>query len=90
MDHWHPPCATCAAVLPRDPILVVGQAQRHQVTEVPLVRATITEHRLHRVRCPHRQRQTRARLLAAVPSGAFGRRWQATVATLSGRYRLSR
>jgi len=89
-DHWPARCASCAGVLPRDPTLLVGQAQRHQVTEWPPVRATITEHRLYRVRCPHCRQETRATLPPEVPSSAFGPRLQATVATLSGRYRLSR
>jgi transposase len=62
----------------------------HQVTEVPPVRAHVTEHRLHRVRCGACGHTTRARLPAGVPSGAFGPRFQATVGLLSGRYRLSR
>jgi transposase len=62
----------------------------HQVTEVPPVRAVVTEHWLHRVRCPACGTQTRATLPPDVPAGAFGPRLQATVAVLSGRYRLSR
>lgn len=90
IEHWPATCPTCAAVLPRDPSVVVGEAQRHQVTELPPVRATITEHRLYRVRCPHCRQETRATLPTDVPAGACGPRLQATVGTLSGRYRLSR
>ena len=90
IEHWPPTCPGCAAALPHDPTLVVGEPQRHQVTELPRVRATITEHRLYRVRCPHCRQETRATLPSGVPAGAFGPRLQATVATLSGRYRLSR
>ncbi len=90
VEHWPPTCPACAAVLPHDPALAVGAAQRHQVRELPPVRATITEHRLYRVRCPHCRRETRATLPPGVPAGAFGPRLQATVATLCGRYRLSR
>jgi len=90
VEHWPTTCPACAAVLSRDPSLAVRAVQRHQVLELPPVRATITEHRLYRVRCPHCRQETRATLPAAVPFGAFGPRLQATVATLSGRYRLSR
>jgi transposase len=62
----------------------------HQVTEVPPLRAEVTEHRLHRVRCPGCGAHTRAALPPEAPTGAFGPRLQATVAVLSGRYRLSR
>jgi len=62
----------------------------HQVTELPPVRAVVTEHRLHRVVCADCGRATRATLPPEVPPGAFGPRLQATVAVLSGQYRLSR
>jgi transposase len=63
---------------------------RHQVTELPPVRASVTEHQLHHVRCRACAAITCAVLPADVPAGAFGPRLQATVAVLSGRYRLSR
>ena len=90
VEHWPTICPSCVTVLPRDPALVVGEPQRHQVTELPPVRATTAEHRLYRVRCPYCRQKTRATLPPDVPPGAFGPRLQATVATLSGRYRLSR
>jgi transposase len=62
----------------------------HHVTEVPPVRALVTEHRLHQVRCPACGQATRALLPPDVSAGAFGPRLQATVAVLSGQYRLSR
>jgi transposase len=52
--------------------------------------AVVTEHHLRRVRCPACGAETRATLPPDVPAGAFGPRLQATVAVLSGRYRLSR
>ena len=63
---------------------------RHQVTELPPVRAVVTEHQLQQVRCAACGTTTCAVLPADVPPGAFGPRLQATVAVLSGRYRLSR
>jgi len=61
----------------------------HQVTELPPIRAVVTEHRLHLVACPTCGAATRATLPAVVPAGAFGPRLQATVAVLCGQYHLS-
>jgi transposase len=93
VDHWPACCIGCAA-----PLVVATSAAQvdnadyvpHQVTELPPLRAVVTEHRLHRLACPVCGATTRAMLPADVPAGAFGPRMQATVATLSGRFRLSR
>lgn len=62
---------------------------RHQVAELPVVRPTVTEYRLHALgcRCGH---VTCADLPAGVPRGAFGPGVVATVAVLIGAYRLSK
>ncbi len=88
VDHWPAQCAGCAAALGGD----AGDAPYvpHQVTELPVLRAVLTEHRLHRVACATCGAVTRAALPADVPAGATGPRLQAAVATLSGGYRLSR
>ena len=85
--HWPAQCRGCQAPLPQT---AVGEPVRHQVTELPPVRAVVTEHQLHHVRCGGCGMMTCAQLPADVPVGAFGPRLQATVAVLSGRYRLSR
>ncbi|MGH2457213.1 MAG: IS66 family transposase, partial [Candidatus Limnocylindria bacterium] len=97
VDHWPATCGACRRELDRSPLPTapravgaVGDFAAHQVTDVPPVRAVVTEHRLHRVRCPACGAQTRATLPPEVPAGAFGPRLQATVAVLNGRYRLSR
>jgi transposase len=94
VDHWPAACAACGGPLDRhDHDGARGGSAGvvpHQVTELPPVRAHITEHRLHRVRCGACGHTTGAALPADVPAGAFGPRLQATVAFLSGRYRLSR
>ena len=89
-DHWPAHCRHCQAPLAPDPDQEVGDPVRHQVIELPPVRAEVTDHYLHRQRCPHCQGETRAALPPAVPSGAFGPRVQAVIALLSSRYRLSR
>ena len=93
VDHWPECCVGCTT-----PLVATTSAGRgehedyvpHQVTELPPLRAMVMEHRLHRVACAHCGATTRATLPADVPAGAFGPRMQATVATLSGRFRLSR
>ncbi len=87
VDHRPATCGHCAAPLP--PLLDADFVPR-QVTDLPPVRAVVTEHRLHRVTCPACGQATRATLPPDVPAGAFGPRLQATVAVLSGQYRLSR
>jgi transposase len=88
VNHWPERCAGCAVPLAG----AAGAADYvpHQVTELPVLRATVTEHRLHRVACGACGATTRATLPSEVPTGAYGPRLQAAVATLSGGYRLSR
>lgn len=88
VDHRPSTCAHCAIPLPLTPLGTDFVA--HQITELPPVRAVVTEHRLHRSPCPDCGRTTRAVLPPTVPLGAFGPRLQATVAVLSGQYHLSR
>ena len=85
--HWPRHCRGCQAPLTQT---AVGEPARHQVTELPPVRAVVIEHKLHHVQCAACGTTTCAVLPADVPVGAFGPRLQATVAVLSGRYRLSR
>lgn len=63
---------------------------RHQVAELPEVRPEVVEYRLHRLVCRRCGAATRGAPPADVPRGAFGPRLQATVALLSGAYRLSK
>jgi transposase len=63
---------------------------RHQVAELPEVRPDVVEYRLHRLSCPGCGAATRAGLPPGVPGGAFGPRLLATIALLTGGYRLSK
>lgn len=91
VDHWPVRCPACAAPLARGSAAgAAADYVPHQVTELPAVRAMVTEHRLHRVACPACGTAARAGLPVDVPGGACGPRLQAAVATLSGAYRLSR
>jgi transposase len=79
-------CRRCAASL--TPRAVVGTPGRHQVVEVPPRNPHVTEYQLHAARC-----RCGAVTCAALPAEArcsFGPRLQATVALLTGRFRLSR
>src|SRR5947209_6966592 len=81
LAHWPAPCQRCQAPLPVGQPR--GEPRRRQVTELPPVRADVTEHRLHPVGRPTGGRPTRAERPADVPAGAFGPRLQATVAVWS-------
>jgi transposase len=89
-EHWPERCQACAHVFSEEERVDAASPQRHQVSELPPLAVTITEHRLHRLRCPACAAETRAELPTGVPSCAFGPRLQAAVATLTVRHRLSR
>lgn len=61
------------------------QPERHQVSEVPVVRAVVTEYRRHNLHCGHCGAVTRADWPAGVERTNFGPRAQAVVAYLTGR-----
>lgn len=63
---------------------------RHQVIEIPKVKATVEEFQLHALECETCGITTRATLPSGVPTSSFGPRLQALVAVLSGAYRLSK
>ena len=67
-----------------------GKVWRHQVVELPEVKAKVTEYRRHRQRCGSCGEKSRAKLPPGVPHRPYGPRLQATAALLTGRYRLSR
>ena len=63
---------------------------RHQVVELPEVKARVTEYRLQSRKCPECGQRVQAQLPPGVPQRPFGPTFQATAAILTGRYRLSR
>jgi transposase len=63
---------------------------RHQVVELPPLKPLVTEYQLHRLGCPRCGTSTCAALPAGVPPGQQGPRLQATLAVLTGAYRLSK
>lgn len=66
-----------------------GEPRRHQVWEIGLVPATVTEQQLYSCACSSCGHITAPPHPVAVPSRQFGPQLMATVATLHGRYRLS-
>ena len=62
---------------------------RHQVSEIPPVKAEVTEYRQHRLDCPACGEVTAAQWPGEMPSGSFGPRAQAIVGYLTGRLGLS-
>jgi transposase len=89
IDHWPQRCR-CGHRFGEAERCPVGKPARHQVAELPSIAILLSEHRLHRLRCPDCGAKTRAELPASVPRGAFGARLQAAVATLAVRNRVSR
>src|SRR3954451_20080660 len=63
---------------------------RHQAAELPPVRPTVGEYRLHRLTCPHCRTSTCATLPPGVPRGSFGPRLRAILSVLAGGYRLGK
>jgi transposase len=90
IEHWPERCHACAHVYSEDERIDVAAVQRHQLCELPPIAVTVSEHRLHRLRCPACRAETRAELPVRVPRSAFGPRLQAAVATLAVRNRVSR
>jgi transposase len=64
--------------------------QRHQVTEIPPVKPSVTEYQLHGLVCPGCGAVTRAAMPTGVSSGGFGPRVQAITALCTGAYHLSK
>jgi transposase len=86
IDCKPPECRWCHQVLQGDD----PEPIRHQVAEVPPVRPTVDEYRLHRLTCPRCRTSTCATLPPGVPQGSFGPRLRAILSVLAGGYRLGK
>ncbi len=89
IEHWPERCG-CGHTFAAGELLAVGEPLRHQVEELPVISAIVIEHRAQRVCCPGCGKQTRAEIPGDVAASAFGPRFQAAVAALSVRNRVSR
>lgn len=84
-----PACANpkCKAKLKASDQL--GEVGRHQVWELPIVRAQVTEYQLPSYECSLCQSHTPTPWPDGVPHGQFGPHLVATLAVLHGQYQLS-
>ena len=87
--HWPERCP-CGHEFAEGELVAIGRPVRHQVEELPRLAVSVSEHQCPRVRCPGCGKRRRAELPAAVAASAFGPRFQAAVAVLSVRNRVSR
>lgn len=78
-------CLHCGSLLLGDD----PQPVRHQVSDVPVSRALVTEYRRHTLKCLSCGVANQASWPLEMPRGSFGPRTQAVVAYLSGRLHLS-
>ncbi len=79
-------CAQCGALLLGDG----GQPYRHQVTELPCLKATVTEHQVYSLTCLCCGATTRGALPPEVAASQFGPNLVSLMALLMGCYRLSK
>jgi transposase len=79
-------CAHCQAALRGSDATPL----RHQVTEMPIVKPTVTEWQLHQLQCGNCGKKTRAQLPAGVPQEAFGPVLLSMVALCTVRFRQSK
>jgi transposase len=66
------------------------EPHRHQVIDLPRIKALVDEWRLHTLTCPDCGKQTRAQLPEGVPTCGFGPGVDSVVAVLAGMCRLSK
>jgi transposase len=90
VEHWPKRCPACAYVFAEWERVDAAERARHQVAELPPIAVRVTEHRLHRLRCPVCAAETRAERPTGVPRSSFGPRLQAAVVTPAVRNRVSR
>jgi transposase len=85
---YHPDhCPRCQTILSSE-LPDMAPSIRHQVWELPKVKASVTEHRQHTVECPECHALVKA-AESEMPSEVFGPRATATAGVLHGRWRLS-
>ena len=83
-------CVACAAALPLDPGPNDPKPGWHQVAELPMLAAVVTEHQFHARTCPACGLLNRAVIPAEVRSHVIGPRLAATMSYLGGRFHLSK
>jgi len=89
IEHWPFSC-DCGHLFTEAERVAVGPPVRAQVEELPQIAVRLIEHQCPRVNCPGCGRSQRALMPSDVASSAFGPRFQAAVAALIVRNRVSR
>ena len=79
-------CQRCGALL----LGYDSAPQRHQITELPRVKATVTEHQVHTVICSCCGATNRGTLPPEIAAGQFGPNLVSLMVVLMGCYRLSK
>ena len=79
VEHRPSICRNCGEALTGND----AEPYLHQILELPQIRPSITEHRLHQLDCQHCGISTRAKLPETVGSSQYGERLTAAVAILS-------
>ena len=82
-------CAAPAVCECGAPVVPAGEPVRHQVFEIPVVRAQVSEYRLHGGCCTACGKARRGVLPPGVPSGQLGPRALALIGVLGTRYHLT-
>ena len=85
VHHRPTACSDCGTNLNGDD----PDPRRHQVTEIPAVKPTVTEHQIHTLECQECGCRTCGRLPQTVPRGCFGPNVVAVVTLFSSLGRLS-
>ena len=83
-------CTGCQAALPIEPGPNDPQPSWHQVAELPLMAAFLTEHQAHARFCPGCGQLNCATIPAAIRAHVIGPRLAAMMSYLSGRFHLSK
>jgi transposase len=83
VDYWPAACERCQRALPQTPQTSDPEPTWHQVAEVSLAPAVVTEHQGHGSRCPACGHCTWAEIPADIRAHAFGVNLTALVAYLS-------
>jgi transposase len=89
VEHWPERCG-CGHVFVIEKRVAVRAPARHQVEELPQLAVRLVEHQCQRLRCPDCGTERSGELPTEVASSAFGPRFQAAIATLAVRNRVSR
>jgi len=89
IEHWPHSCE-CGHLFTETERVAVGEPVRAQVEELPQIAVRLIEHQCPRVNCPGCGRSQRALMPPDAASSAFGPRFQAAVAALIVRNRVSR